>query len=315
MKGIVQTVKQFLQDCFFNHVSVKFHITNALIALAVIISASTMTLQLFIRSGELYDLSQKTNQIIVTLFTIEYIFRLLVAPKFWRYIFSWKGLIDLMAILPFYLYTAGFFQSFNLLLLTRNLRFLKFLEVDEIHFDIVARLNQKKQYGSFILRENEDLLFIARRSSWIFLIEMIFGISILNLGLLSLILLGTSWLGLIPASAFLLMASALCIRSWRNHHYNGIFITNQRLVIQEQDLFGSSESEIPYEFIIDVIPDNRGLWNVLFDIGSIFIESGTPQDDVGLKFIRQPKVVVEKIQAARKGHLPVYLRSIQGVKS
>jgi len=314
MKSSVQVLKQFLEDCFFNHISVKFHITNALITLAVIISASTMTLQLFIRSGELFELSQKTNQIIVTLFTVEYILRLLVAPKFWHYVVSWKGLIDFVAISPFYLYTFGVVKSFDLLLLSRSFRFLKFLDVDEIHFDMVERLNQKRQYGSLTLREGEILLFIARRSSWIFMIEMIFGISILNIGLLTLVLLGTSWFSLVLASAFLLIASGLCIRSWMNHHYDGIFITNQRLVIKEQDLFGSSESEVPYEFIIDVVRDNRGLWNVLFGMGSIFIENGTPQDKVGFKFIRHPKTVVEQIQSTRKIYLPLHQRAIKSFK-
>lgn len=315
MKIKVQNVKQFLQDCLFNHVSLKFHITNALIALAVIISASTMALQLFIRSGELFELSQKTNQIIVTLFTIEYILRLLVAPKFWHYVVSWKGLIDFVAISPFYLYTFGVVKSFDLLLLSRSFRFLKFLEIDEIHFDMVEKLNQKRQYGSLTLREGEILLFMARRSSWIFMIEMIFGISILNLGIITLILLENYWLGPILASAFLVVASTLFIRSWMNHHYDGIFITNQRLLIKEQELFGSSENEVPYEFIIDVVPDNRGLWNILFSMGSIFIESGTPQDKIAFKFIRNPKIVVEQIQAARKNYLPLHLRAIQGTKA
>ena len=313
MKGLIHSINQFLQDCFFNHVSLKFHITNAIITLAVIISASTTLLQFLLQNGELHDLSLKINQVIVTLFTAEYILRLLVAPKLWRYAFSWQGLIDLIAIAPFYLYTTGVFKSLNLLLLTRIFRFLKFLEVDEIHFDMVENLNQKKHYGSLTLREGEALLFIARRSSWIFLLEMVLGITILNIGILTLILLGTYWLGLIIASIFLLMASALCLRSWLNHHYDGIFITNQRLIIKEQDLFGSSESEVPYEFIIDVVPDNRGIWNILFRMGSIFIESGTPQDHVGFKFIRHPKVVVEQIQAARKNYLPLHLRAVQGV--
>jgi voltage-gated potassium channel len=130
MKGLISSVKQFLRNCFFNHLSVKFHITNAVITLAVLISVSSLFLEFIIRSGEIHTLNTKINQVIVTLFTIEYILRLLVAPKIWRYVFSWQGFIDLVAIAPFYLYTVGVFKSFSLLLLARSLRFLKFLQVD-----------------------------------------------------------------------------------------------------------------------------------------------------------------------------------------
>lgn len=44
------------------------------------------------------------SEIIVTLiFTLEYALRIYVAPQRWRYIFSFWGLIDLVAIAPFYI--------------------------------------------------------------------------------------------------------------------------------------------------------------------------------------------------------------------
>ena len=43
----------------------------------------------------------------VVLFTIEFVLRIVTAPKVRGYIFSFHGIIDLIAILPFYL-TVGF---------------------------------------------------------------------------------------------------------------------------------------------------------------------------------------------------------------
>ena len=43
----------------------------------------------------------------VVLFTIEYFLRIMTAPKIRGYIFSFHGIIDLLAIIPFYL-TVGF---------------------------------------------------------------------------------------------------------------------------------------------------------------------------------------------------------------
>ncbi|NCP67775.1 ion transporter [Candidatus Peregrinibacteria bacterium] len=314
MKALIKGVHQFLSDCFFNHLDIKFHITNALIAFAVISTAIISTLQLLTRSGELFEISQYANQTIVTIFTVEYILRLIIASHLWRYAFSWQGLIDLLSITPFFLYTLGFFQSFQLLLMLRGLRYLKFLEVDEVHFDNLEIINKQKHYGSLNLHDDESLIYIARRSTWIFLFEILLGSTVLSMGVITLLLVGYNPVGITTAFALSILAILLCIRAWLNHHYDGIFITTQRIIIKEQELFGSSESEIPYEFIIDIVPDNRGLWNILFQMGVINIEGGTPQDQVGFKYIRHPKIVVEKIQNARKGYLPLHLRAIQGAE-
>jgi hypothetical protein len=175
---------------------------------------------------------------------------------------------------------------------------------------MVNQLKKQQHYGTLTSREDESLVFIARRASGFFLLEMSLGTFMLTLGLFTLILLDTYILGQILALAFFLLASALIVRSCLNQHYDGIFVTTQRLIVKEQELFGSSETEVPYEFIIDVIPDNRGLLNVIFQMGSIFIESGTPQDQVGFKYVRHPKAVVEQIQTARKDYLPLHLRAI-----
>ena len=69
-----------------------------------------------------------SDAVITILFTIEYVLRLLTAPKKLRYVFSFYGLVDLVAILPFYL-ALGFdlhpvrafrlFRIFRILKLTR----------------------------------------------------------------------------------------------------------------------------------------------------------------------------------------------------
>lgn len=43
----------------------------------------------------------------VAIFTLEYLLRILVADRKLRFVFSFFGLIDLMAILPFYIATGG----------------------------------------------------------------------------------------------------------------------------------------------------------------------------------------------------------------
>ena len=67
--------------------------------------------------------------VIVIIFTIEYILRIFVSEKKWKYIFSFYGIIDLFAILPFYI-TAGIdlraLRMFRLFRIFRALKLLRY---------------------------------------------------------------------------------------------------------------------------------------------------------------------------------------------
>ena len=65
-----------------------------------------------------------TEAVIVIIFTFEYLLRLYVADKKLSYVLSFYGLIDLIAILPFYL---SFYLSFSIDL--RSLRVLRLLKL------------------------------------------------------------------------------------------------------------------------------------------------------------------------------------------
>ena len=71
--------------------------------------------------------------IFTALFTIEYILRLLSIGKPWRYVFSFLGLIDLLAIIPSYL--SIFFAGAQSLLVLRALRLLRIFRIFKLtHF-------------------------------------------------------------------------------------------------------------------------------------------------------------------------------------
>ncbi|MCR9182955.1 MAG: ion transporter [Flavobacteriaceae bacterium] len=65
--------------------------------------------------------------IFTSLFTIEYILRIFSTKKPWQYIFSFYGIIDLLAILPMYL--SFFISGSNLLSSVRALRLLRLFRV------------------------------------------------------------------------------------------------------------------------------------------------------------------------------------------
>jgi voltage-gated potassium channel len=67
----------------------------------------------------------------VSIFTLEYMLRIYVAEKKWRFIFSFYGLVDLIAILPFYIATGFDLRSVRLFRLLRIVRILKLLKYSQ----------------------------------------------------------------------------------------------------------------------------------------------------------------------------------------
>ncbi len=90
------------------------------------------------------------------LFTIEYILRLVCVKKPWRYVFSFLGLIDLLAIIPGYL--SIFFAGSESLLVLRALRLLRIFRIfklahflSEIQFLKVAIKGSMRKISIFML--------------------------------------------------------------------------------------------------------------------------------------------------------------------
>src|SRR5688572_29337803 len=90
------------------------------------------------------------------LFTIEYVLRLLSIKKPWLYVFSFLGIIDLLAIIPSYL--SIFFAGAQSLLVLRALRFLRVFRIfklthflSEIQFLKIAIVGSLKKISIFML--------------------------------------------------------------------------------------------------------------------------------------------------------------------
>jgi voltage-gated potassium channel len=74
----------------------------------------------------------------IIIFTIEYLLRLVTSPKPFKFIYSFFGLIDLVAILPFYISLGVDLKSLRAVRLFRLLRLLKFLR----YHDTLTNLKQ-----------------------------------------------------------------------------------------------------------------------------------------------------------------------------
>ena len=89
--------------------------------------------------------------VVVILFTIEYLYRVVVAKRRFKFVFSFYGLIDLIAILPFYLAFAVDLRSLRLIRVLRMARLLK-----------LARYNSAIQrFGKALFLVKEELIIFT----------------------------------------------------------------------------------------------------------------------------------------------------------
>lgn len=111
--------------------------------------------------------------IITILFSIEYCLRIYSVKKPWRYIFSFYGLIDLLAILPFYL---GFlFPTGRYLANIRILRLLRIFRIFRLtqftHGRNVLLLGLKESRNKIIVFLSFVLLIVVVIGSIMFMVE------------------------------------------------------------------------------------------------------------------------------------------------
>jgi len=82
-------------------------------------------------SEEVYVLLNRIEVVIVIIFSIEYVLRIIVTEKKLSYIFSFYGIVDFLAILPFYLSGSVSLQTLRILRLIRLFRILKLTRYSE----------------------------------------------------------------------------------------------------------------------------------------------------------------------------------------
>ena len=141
-----------------------------LVQILIFISIINFTIQ------TIPDLNPRFNQILntvefvsVIIFSIEYLLRFYSAVSRIRFVFSFFGLIDLLAILPFYLSIGFDLRSLRAVRLFRLLRLLKFLRYGEIMDKLGAAFKEVR--NELILFSFATLLLIYFSSVGIYYFE------------------------------------------------------------------------------------------------------------------------------------------------
>ena len=107
--------------------------------------------------------------IIVGLFTIEYALRIGTAPKRLRYVLSPHGIVDLVAILPFYLTLGGIdLRALRVLQLFRIVRILKLARYSEAMARFARAMALAKEEIVLFAGVAMALLYLAAAGIWYF---------------------------------------------------------------------------------------------------------------------------------------------------
>lgn len=115
-----------------NNISGKFQYKhfvyiNSFLTFLIILSTVSISLETVPSLSDYADLFKTIEILAISIFSIEYIVRVYLAKNKLKYIFSFWGIIDLISVLPYFLFTKNltYLKTFRLL---RTLRFLKLLK-------------------------------------------------------------------------------------------------------------------------------------------------------------------------------------------
>ena len=131
----ITRIKTFFREIFYKTEGKKFKLSNDFLALITVISVITIALETM-PSFHQYSYFFYIIEIISTsIFTFEYLGRIIGTKHPKSYIFSFFGFIDLIAILPTLLGIGNltFLKAARLLRVLRFLRIIKMVKVVEYH--------------------------------------------------------------------------------------------------------------------------------------------------------------------------------------
>jgi|TARA_B110000908_G_scaffold163097_1_gene209317 voltage-gated potassium channel len=163
-------MKEKLRIIIEDNTSPKGKIFDYFIQILILLSLIAFTIET-LPNNSIYtiDVLNAFELICVIIFTIEYLLRIFVSKKPFRYIFSFYGVIDLLAILPFYLRGAYDLRALRAFRIFRIFRALKLIRYNKAlnRFHIAAKIVKEEMILFFIV----TAIFIFLASAGIYFFE------------------------------------------------------------------------------------------------------------------------------------------------
>jgi hypothetical protein len=296
----LQQAREYINDSLHNPCTHRAKIVNGILSFLIIFSIAVIPLHFWNGIDWIHDELFFFDRLTVTIFTVEYILRIWSAKRPWAYVTSWWGVVDLVAILPFYLAQVGLLASPEIFLLLRILRILKFARTQGMEL-IALRECELHHHGNFELLPKEKVEKVIQKHPIVFLLGMLLPLFFTTAGLSVFIVFQG---GTIPSAISILLflfAFIFFIKAWLDYNYDVIYITNYRVIIQNRELFGSISNNIPYESITNVVPSNLGIFRWIFGIGDVHIQTAdNTTDNLFFQNAPAPHHVVRTISTNRQ---------------
>ena len=163
-------MKEKLRIIIEDNTSPKGKVFDYLIQILILLSLIAFTIEtLPYNSTYSIEVLNVFELICVIIFTIEYLLRIFVSKKPLSYIFSFYGVIDLLAIFPFYLKGAYDLRALRAFRIFRIFRALKLIRYNKAlnRFHIAARVVKEEMILFFIV----TAIFIFLASAGIYFFE------------------------------------------------------------------------------------------------------------------------------------------------
>jgi len=159
-------MKEKLRDIIEDNTTIKGKIFGYSIQVLIILSLVAFTLETLPGNSESTIQALNTFELIcILIFTVEYILRIVISKQPFKYIFSFYGLIDLLAILPFYLKGIVDLRALRAFRVFRALKLIRYNKALN-RFHIAAKIVKEEMILFFII--TSIFIFIASAGIYFF---------------------------------------------------------------------------------------------------------------------------------------------------
>lgn len=271
---------------------------NATLSLLIVVSVALIPLEWVDDFERFLGAIHVIEACIVGVFTIEYLLRIYSAPRRFRYIFSFWGIIDLLSIVPFY---AGVFGTEYV----RILRLVRFFKLGEVEPSAQSDEGRSLERGIGLLPE-EQIAFVATKHPLVLLLGCIPCVVAVTAAFSAFITTEGNPIGIAIGVTLLLFAFVLFWRTWLDYSYDVIYVTNMRLIFQNQHLLGRSVNQVGYGSITNVKPQYAGLFSYLFRYGTLIVDTAAEHPgQIGMTMVRKHERAAHAImkQMGAHGHV------------
>ena len=267
------------------------HAFHLALVVLIIVSLALIPLE-FVAQFHAYHGTLETIEVFTAVFfTVEYTLRIYAAPNRTKYLFSFYGLVDFLSIAPFY---AGFLgtQYLRILRLLRVVRVLKIGEMDAAALEAGEEVTHK---GMGLLAGENVEYIVSRHPA--FLILSCLPPVIATMAAVALMVFSDGHpVPITVACCLLLFALIFLWKAWLDFSYDVIYVTNRRLILQNQYILGRSINQVNYQGITNVKPYYTSWLGYLLRYGNIVIETMAAEPGhIELHTVRRHEKAAHKI--------------------